>query len=151
MFNPCHFYARFERINNASLKRLIGTQVSLMGASKNTICGTIDSVSLVFELLTLDELMPQTYTVACPAEPTLAVLLYDDLKDIYYDQIIMNIVEVMVFRFIPFPGKYLVKCDTILTVGLTDTILIISLVHNSKSHNPYYSMRKQTNILYSGF
>ena len=68
-----------------------------MGASKNTTCGTIDSVSLVAEL------NHQIYTVPCPAEPTMAVLLYDDVKDSseYYDKIIMHLVEVMVFSFIP--------------------------------------------------
>ena len=78
-------------------KRLLGTQVSLIGATTNTTCGTIKSVSPELSL------EAQTYTIPCPTtkEPTLAVFLYDNVVEESWDkprdQMIMNIAEVMVY------------------------------------------------------
>ena len=73
--------------------RLIGTQVSLIGATTNTSCGTIDTVN------TTDgySVEAQTYTVPCPAttEPTLAVFVYDNEGDGKWNY--MNIAEVEIY------------------------------------------------------
>eukprot|EP00116_Pleurobrachia_bachei_P005013 sb/3465275/ len=94
LLNRClSIKVRFLGVNEQSLKRLIGTQVILIGSSTNTTCGTINSVSLDFDLEN------QTYTVPCPAtsEPTLAVFLYDDFKlSDDNGRLIMRIVEVSV-------------------------------------------------------
>ena len=75
--------------------RLLGMTIFLIGATANTICGTIDYVSDVRSV------EAQTYTVSCPAttEMTQAILLNDDVPTIvngvWYN--IINIAEVMVY------------------------------------------------------
>ena len=89
------YHTRFGGVAESTLKRLKGTQVSLIGPSTNTTCGTIDSVSLDVDL------EHQTYTVPCPptSEPTLAVFLYDALREPTdtAGYLIIRIVEVMIF------------------------------------------------------
>ena len=86
--------------NKVKVQRLLGTQVSLIGATTNTTCGTINSVNP-----DRSSVEAQTYTILCPTtkELTLAVFLYDDVIEESYDKkkgknwIIMNLAEVMVF------------------------------------------------------
>ena len=77
--------------------------MSLIGATTNTTCGTINSVN-ESEGASLEA---QTYTVPCPPtiEPTLSVFVYDDTFERPYN--IMNIAEVMVYSQIN--GKALGK------------------------------------------
>ena len=90
-----HFLNRFTNLHRA--KRLLGTQVSLIGATTNTSCVTINSVSSELSL------QAQTYTIPCPTtkEPTLAVFLYDDVMEESWDKprtyMIMNLAEVRIF------------------------------------------------------
>ena len=87
-------FSKLERV-----QRLLGTQVSLIGATTNTTCGTINAVNSTLSL------EAQTYTIPCPStkELTLAIFLYDDVKQESLDnsnghnRIIMNLVEVMVY------------------------------------------------------
>ena len=76
--------------------RLLGTQVSLIGATAaSTTCGTINSVNP-------DEgsVRKQTYTVECPkntVELSIAVRLYDDVKEEIKNDMIMNIATAGLF------------------------------------------------------
>ena len=74
--------------------------MSLIGATTNTSCGTIDT------LRPHKTLEAQTYTLSCPdrIEPTIAVYLYDDKKFAGDgNKIIMNVQEVYI---IIRQGKY---------------------------------------------
>ena len=93
--HPCFRLYDSEVVTN----RLLGTKVILIGSTTNTTCGTINSVNP--SGASLDA---QTYKVPCPAtrEPTLAVLLYDDVmeetKDKNEDKLVMNIAEVVIYE-----------------------------------------------------
>ena len=84
-------------------ERLLGTQVSLLGATTDTPCGTINSVNSELSLVA------QTYTIPCPTtkELTLAVFLYDEVIEEYWDKsrdnLVMEITEVMVYGIL---GKF---------------------------------------------
>eukprot|EP00116_Pleurobrachia_bachei_P012169 sb/3472431/ len=69
--------------------RLLGTQVSLLGATTNTTCWTFESLN---EGLTEEA---QTYTIQCPvAEKAVAVFIYDDVVGAEDgDKMYMNIKE----------------------------------------------------------
>ena len=85
----------------AVTNRLLGTVVSLIGATSNTTCGTISSVNPNG----LSE-SDQTYTVSCPAttEKTNAVLLSDNVMGTSDKNIFMSIAEVMIYKVIT--GKF---------------------------------------------
>ena len=74
--------------------RLLGTEVSLIGATTSSTCGTINSVNT-----NGGSIEDQSYSVFCPAttEPSIAVKLYDDYTT-SSDYIIMNIAEVKVYE-----------------------------------------------------
>ena len=82
--------------NVVDFSRLLGTTVSLIGATSTITCGTINSVNLGASV------SDQTYTISCPAttEKTIAVLLSDNVmeesNDEGHSQIAMNIAEVMI-------------------------------------------------------
>ena len=80
--------------NTSSLlvaKRLIGTRITLIGETTNTICGTIETVQ---------EDLSTAYTVICPpsTELTLQVRL-DDETSLYGDlnRTVMQIAEITAF------------------------------------------------------
>ena len=79
--------------------RLLGTVVSLIGATSTTTCGTINSVKPNGQSES-----DQTYTVSCPAttEKTIAVLISDNVMEETYDKgqnrMVMNIAEVMIYK-----------------------------------------------------
>ena len=81
------------------VRRLLGTQVILIGPTTNTTCGTINSVNS-----NGTSVADQTYTVNCPgtAESTQAVLLYDNeiegTTDLEAEELVMNIAEVRVYK-----------------------------------------------------
>ena len=88
--------------------RLLGTVVSLIGATSNTTCGTINSVNSNGESVS-----DQTYTVFCPAttEKTNAVLLSDNVMEQPGDDLVMNIAEVMIYKVIT--GMFCTESDLI--------------------------------------
>ena len=73
--------------------------VSLIGATSNTTCGTINSVNS-----NGTSVSDQTYTVFCPAttERTNAVLLSDNVMEETYDKsrddLVMTIAELMIYK-----------------------------------------------------
>ena len=89
---------RWDNSHQLVRDRLLGTTVSLIGATSNTTCGTIDSVSDVRSV------EAQTYTVSCPAttESTQAVFLYDDVPTFENNKWknVINIAEVMVYELL---------------------------------------------------
>eukprot|EP00116_Pleurobrachia_bachei_P011162 sb/3471424/ len=90
--------------------RLLGTKVSLIGATSKTLCGTINSVSSNGQSLS-----DQTYTVPCPAttEKTNAVLLSDSVREETFDSgVIINIAEVMIYNKVT-SGKFCTESDLI--------------------------------------
>ena len=107
--------------------RLLGTVVSLIGATSNTTCGTINSVNSNFDIYTGNSESEQTYTVSCPAttEKTNAVLLSDNVMEEPHDKgqnwVIMNIAEVMIYKV---TGKFF-YCISL------DTNYLIEIIFNS--------------------
>ena len=100
----CNTYIKngyLSRLHNAVVarSRLLGTVVSLIGATSNTTCGTINSVNSNGESVS-----DQTYTVPCPAptEKTNAVLLTDNLMEETSDKgknhLIMNMADVTIYK-----------------------------------------------------
>ena len=88
--------------NTIVTARLLGTTISLIGASdKTTKCGTINSVNPGGSSVDA-----QTYTVPCPVTTnrTKAVYLYDDVMeksgDLERNRLIMNVAEMMVYELI---------------------------------------------------
>eukprot|EP00116_Pleurobrachia_bachei_P015140 sb/3475402/ len=90
------FLFRLAGDGSNSHTRLLGTEVSLIGPTTTTVCGTIS----VLNPGGMDA-GAQTYPVPCPATTTLAVKLYDDepssAETVYKDKIVMNIAEVIVY------------------------------------------------------
>eukprot|EP00116_Pleurobrachia_bachei_P010218 sb/3470480/ len=92
--------------------RLLGTKVSLIGATSTTTCGIINSVNSNGESVS-----DQTYTVSCPAttEKTNAVLLSDNVMEETHDKglnrLVMNIAEVMIYKVTS--GRFCTKSDLI--------------------------------------
>ena len=101
----CNTYIKLNgylsRLHNAVVarSRLLGTVVSLIGATSNTTCGTINSVNSNGKSVS-----DQTYTISCPAttEKTTAVLLSDNVMEETSDKgsnrVVMNIAEVMIYK-----------------------------------------------------
>eukprot|EP00116_Pleurobrachia_bachei_P006549 sb/3466811/ len=95
-------FFRLAPDGSSSNTRLLGTEVSLIGPTTTTVCGTISSLNPGGTDATA-----QTYSVPCPAitEPTLAVKLTDNDPSSAEtsknkDKIIMNIAEVAVYLII---------------------------------------------------
>ena len=89
----------FRRHSRTEVRdRLLGTKVSLIGATINTTCTTINSVNPDGE-----SLEDQTYMITCPVttEKTLSVLLFDDVMEQSYDAdrswLFINVAEVIVY------------------------------------------------------
>ena len=83
--------------------RLEGTEISLIGTTTNTSCGTIKPNSTVYENGLGMSQEAQTFTVRCPytEEPTLFLFVYDDTKnipwDIDHDQMVLHIAEIRLY------------------------------------------------------
>ena len=102
----CNTYIKLNgylsRLHNAVVarSRLLGTVVSLIGATGTTKCGTISSVNTKNFM----SVSYQTYTVSCPAttEKTNTVLLSDNVmeetEDKTHNKLYMNIAEVMIYK-----------------------------------------------------
>ena len=80
---------------NYIINRLLGTEITLLGTTTSTTCGTINSVNPNGE-----SIEDQSYSVFCPTatEPSIAVKLYDDVATSNSDVIVMNIAEVIVYE-----------------------------------------------------
>ena len=97
--------------NAVVTNRLLGTVVSLIGATSTITCGTISSINSNY----FSE-SDQIYTVSCPTntEKTNVVLLSDNVMEETYDKgrnnMVMNIAEVMIYKVTL--GKFCTEYDS---------------------------------------
>eukprot|EP00116_Pleurobrachia_bachei_P004286 sb/3464548/ len=132
--------------------RLLGTEITLLGTTTTTTCGTINSVNP--NAVSIED---HSYFVFCPTatEPSIAVRLYDDVVTSNSDVIIINIAEVKVYELtIPFIYHSRVKAHTMF--GDIDTCVGIALGGYVAKHYAALSCQvivvrdlTETSILYS--